>query len=82
LRTYTIPTTKPNEVVAPLRDRMPVILAPGEYDGEYQARYAGKSAWPMAALRLYLWAQGEHSEITAAIDRREIRKSNTPDWRV
>ena len=32
IRTYTILTTKPNEVVTPLHDRMPVILAPGDYD--------------------------------------------------
>jgi putative SOS response-associated peptidase YedK len=32
LRTFTILTTKPNEVVAPLHNRMPVILAPGDYD--------------------------------------------------
>jgi putative SOS response-associated peptidase YedK len=29
---YTILTTTPNEVVAPLHDRMPVIVAPGDYD--------------------------------------------------
>jgi hypothetical protein len=32
LRTFTILTTSPNEVVGPLHDRMPVILAPGDYD--------------------------------------------------
>jgi putative SOS response-associated peptidase YedK len=32
LRTYTVLTTKPNEVVARLHDRMPVILAPSDYD--------------------------------------------------
>jgi len=32
VRTFTILTTKPNEIVAPLHDRMPVILAPDDYD--------------------------------------------------
>jgi len=32
VRTFTILTTKPNEVIAPLHDRMPVILAPDDYD--------------------------------------------------
>ena len=32
LETFTILTTEPNEVVAPLHDRMPVILPPGSWD--------------------------------------------------
>ena len=32
LRTCTIITTEPNELVAPLHDRMPVILPPGAWD--------------------------------------------------
>lgn len=32
MRTFTIVTTKPNEVVAPLHDRMPVILESLNYD--------------------------------------------------
>jgi putative SOS response-associated peptidase YedK len=32
LYTYTIVTTDPNEVVAPLHNRMPVILSPKDYD--------------------------------------------------
>lgn len=32
LRTCTILTTTPNEFVAPIHDRMPVILAPQDYD--------------------------------------------------
>ena len=32
LTTFTILTTVPNELVAPLHDRMPVILHPGAYD--------------------------------------------------
>ena len=32
IRTFTIPTTKPNDVVATFHDRMPVILQPNDYD--------------------------------------------------
>jgi putative SOS response-associated peptidase YedK len=32
LRTFTIVTTRPKELVAPLHDRMPAILAPEHYD--------------------------------------------------
>ena len=32
IETYTIITTDPNELVQPLHDRMPVILAPQDYD--------------------------------------------------
>jgi putative SOS response-associated peptidase YedK len=32
LRTFTVLTTKPNEVVNPLHDRMPLILNPRDYD--------------------------------------------------
>ena len=32
LETYTIITTDPNDLVQPLHDRMPVILAPQDYD--------------------------------------------------
>ncbi|HLN08687.1 MAG TPA: SOS response-associated peptidase [Xanthobacteraceae bacterium] len=32
VRTFTILTTTPNEVVALLHDRMPVIVGPGDYD--------------------------------------------------
>jgi putative SOS response-associated peptidase YedK len=30
--TYTILTTEPNELIAPIHDRMPVILAPKDYE--------------------------------------------------
>lgn len=32
LETYTILTTEPNELTAPIHDRMPVILSPRDYD--------------------------------------------------
>lgn len=32
LETYTIITTEPNELTAPIHDRMPVILAPKDYE--------------------------------------------------
>jgi putative SOS response-associated peptidase YedK len=48
VRTYTILTTKPNEVVAPLHDRMPVVLAPGEYD-----QWLDTSTDPASLIRPY-----------------------------
>jgi putative SOS response-associated peptidase YedK len=39
IRTYTVLTTKPNEVVARLHDRMPVILAPADYDQWLDTNY-------------------------------------------
>jgi putative SOS response-associated peptidase YedK len=38
-RTYTIITTKPNEVVALLHDRMPLILAAADYDRWLDVEY-------------------------------------------
>src|ERR1019366_5759135 len=32
LETYTVVTTDPNELVEPLHNRMPVIVAPGDYE--------------------------------------------------
>jgi putative SOS response-associated peptidase YedK len=32
VESFTILTTSPNELVAPIHDRMPVIVAPGDYD--------------------------------------------------
>jgi putative SOS response-associated peptidase YedK len=48
LRTFTILTTSPNDVVAPLHDRMPVILAPGHYD-----QWLDTSRDPAALIRPY-----------------------------
>jgi putative SOS response-associated peptidase YedK len=48
LRTFTILTTSPNEVVAPLHDRMPVILAPRDYD-----QWLDTSRDPAALIRPY-----------------------------
>jgi putative SOS response-associated peptidase YedK len=48
VRTFTILTTKPNEVVAPLHDRMPVILAPRDYD-----RWLGEEPDPGDLIRPY-----------------------------
>ena len=46
LRTFTILTTQPNELVAPLHDRMPVILAPESYD-----RWLGGEPDPTELIR-------------------------------
>src|SRR6266566_263289 len=48
VRTFTIITTAPNEVVAPLHDRMPVILARSDYD-----RWLGDEADPALLIRPY-----------------------------
>jgi putative SOS response-associated peptidase YedK len=48
VRTFTILTTKPNEVVAPLHDRMPVILAPDDYD-----RWLDTNVDPASLIRPY-----------------------------
>jgi putative SOS response-associated peptidase YedK len=48
LRTYTILTTRPNELVAPLHDRMPVIIAPGDYD-----QWLGDEPDPADLIRPY-----------------------------
>ena len=48
LRTFTILTTKPNELVAPIHDRMPVILAPADYD-----RWLGDEPDPADLIRPY-----------------------------
>lgn len=48
LRTFTILTTKPNEVVAPPHDRRPVILQTADYD-----RWLGDEADPADLIRPY-----------------------------
>ncbi len=48
LRTFTILTTKPNELVAPIHDRMPVILAPADYE-----RWLGDEPDPADLVRPY-----------------------------
>jgi putative SOS response-associated peptidase YedK len=40
LETFTILTTSPNELVAPIHDRMPVIIAPEDYDRWLNPRFA------------------------------------------
>ena len=47
MRTFTILTTQPNDVIAPLHDRMPVILAADGYD-----RWLGKDD-PADLIRSY-----------------------------
>ena len=48
MRTFSIVTTKPNELVAPLHDRMPLILAPGDYD-----RWLGEETDPADLIRSF-----------------------------
>jgi len=46
LRTFTILTTQPNELVVPLHDRMPVILQAKDYD-----RWLGDEPDPADLIR-------------------------------
>jgi putative SOS response-associated peptidase YedK len=46
VRTFTILTTPPNEIVAPLHDRMPLILSPVDYD-----RWLDKECDPAQLIR-------------------------------
>jgi putative SOS response-associated peptidase YedK len=48
LRTFTILTTQPNELVTPLHDRMPVILSSEGYD-----QWLGKETDPSDLIRPY-----------------------------
>jgi putative SOS response-associated peptidase YedK len=48
VRTFTILTTAPNALVAPLHDRMPVILDAGDY-----ARWLGEEPDPAELIRPY-----------------------------
>jgi putative SOS response-associated peptidase YedK len=48
VRTFTILTTKPNEVLAPLHDRMPVVLEPDDYD-----RWLDTEFEPASLIRPY-----------------------------
>jgi putative SOS response-associated peptidase YedK len=48
VRTFTIVTTAPNELVAPLHDRMPVVLASADYD-----RWLGEDPDPAHLMRPY-----------------------------
>ena len=51
LETYAILTTEPNELIAPIHDRMPVILAPKDY--ERWMSPAGPAQLPVDLLRPY-----------------------------
>jgi putative SOS response-associated peptidase YedK len=48
LLTFTIVTTQPNELVAPLHDRMPVILGPESHD-----RWLGDQGDPAECIKPY-----------------------------
>lgn len=50
LETFTIITTTANSLVAPIHDRMPVIIDPADYDAWLEAR---DTAIPMALLEPY-----------------------------
>jgi putative SOS response-associated peptidase YedK len=51
LETFTILTTSPNEIMAPIHNRMPVILEPKDYDRWLDA--GDPATPPMDLLRPY-----------------------------
>ncbi len=56
VRTFTIITTDANELVAPIHDRMPVILAPEDYDGWLLPETDAKALlWPYPAELMTAW---------------------------
>ena len=55
---YAILTTEPNDVVRPLKDRMPVILDPSEYDAWLTAEDAKALLRPAHNEVLYAYAVG------------------------
>jgi putative SOS response-associated peptidase YedK len=59
LTTFTILTTKPNELMAPIHDRMPVIVAPTNYerwlDREVQADSINDLLQPYPAGEMEAW---------------------------
>jgi len=63
LETFTILTTDPNEVVAPIHNRMPVILEPKDYirwlDSGDQARPPADLLRPYPAEHMRAWPVGD-----------------------
>lgn len=57
IRTCAIVTTHPNELMEPMRNRMPVILAPND-EALWLDRTTRDSVAAMACLRLYPAARG------------------------
>ena len=71
LVTCTILTTEPNEVVAPIHDRMPVIIAPADYDAWLDPRTALDTAQSLVrpyAGALQAWRVGIHVNTPAHDD--------------
>jgi putative SOS response-associated peptidase YedK len=54
LRTFTVLTCKPNELVAELRDRMPVIIAPEDHE-RWLKEGGRKLLKPYPAERMTTW---------------------------
>jgi putative SOS response-associated peptidase YedK len=77
LETYTIITTDPNELVQPLHDRMPVILAPAGYerwlDPGDPARLPTDLLRPFPAEQMRAW------KVSSAVGN---TKNNSPELRV
>jgi len=74
LETYTIITTEPNELTAPIHNRMPVILAPRDY--ERWMAPADPARLPVDLLRPYDADQMKSWKVSAAVGN---VRNNTPE---
>ena len=68
-RTFTILTTEPNDVVAPVHDRMPVILPPDRVD-EWIFRPADRAQVDIDALRALLRPASNDALVATEVSRR------------
>jgi putative SOS response-associated peptidase YedK len=74
VRSFTIITTEPNELLAPLHDRMPVILAP-----ENWPLWLGEAPADPERLKALLVAYPPHDLMMWPVDRRVGNvKNNDP----
>ncbi len=55
MRTFTVLTTDPNELIAPLHDRMPVIVPPEDQERWLAGEDVTDLLKPLPAERLEMW---------------------------
>lgn len=68
LHTYTVITCEPNELVAPIHDRMPVILAPEDYDAWIAPREVDPDEL-RSLIRPHAGVEMEAFEVSVAVNR-------------
>jgi putative SOS response-associated peptidase YedK len=73
LTTFTILTTKPNELMAPIHDRMPVIIAPENYE-----RWLGREEQPDSIIDLLQPYTAEEMEAWTVSERVSKVENNDP----